>query len=361
MEAAFYRNNAVIPAPEQSLRMTKQVRVLLDSRFRDLDKYPGSSEYIIDLEEPIDHILSARLVNYKVPNNSYMISKVNNLLYFCEDPVQFSVSGAILPFSATSLKKVTIPSGNYQAADLAAKLQSLMNDVSRATITVTYDNNTQLFSFKSDLVDKTSLLQVLGLSLVFSKPNTCARIIGFYEGVIYYGALLEPVTVYYNSNIVTVNSFEQLAEKDPIVLSDSNYTLANGIKVIDSQNRLLQLVNLATSNIFNGSLNHGKITAPAKFLPVAVTNDDYILLEIDQFATKTLPVTKPAYNAFAILSSGFDHASQTEPYQRIFNPKLSLSRMHVRFLNFDGQLCDFENNENFLEIVLTVEKHPHPY
>lgn len=357
----FYEENAIIRAPDKSVKKLRHMRVLADSRFRDLELYPSSSEYVMDLEEPIDNIITAELVNYKVPSNSYMISKVNNMLYFCEDPVQFTVQGSITPLNVASIKKIAIPSGNYQPADLAAKMESLINDVSRGTIVVTYDNNSQLFSFRSNLVDKTSLLQVLGFSLTFAKPNTCARIIGFYEGIVYYGAVLEPVTVYYNGNIITVNSLESLSVNDPIVLSDINYTLANSIKEIDASNKLVQLTNLATTNIFNGSLNHGKITAPAKYLPIAVANDDYILLEIDQFSTKTLPVTSPAYDAFAILSSGFNHVAQTYPYVRHFRPKVSLSRLNIKFKNFDGQLCDFENNENFLEIILTVERHPHPY
>lgn len=360
-EDAFFRDHAIIRPPDKSQCKTRHVRVLIDSRFRDLELYPGSSEYVIDLDEPLDNIMSVELINYKVPNNSYMISKINNMLYFCEDPIQFSVQGAILPFDPANILKIVIPSGNYQPADLAAKIQSLINDVSRGTITVTYDTSTQLFSFRSNLTDRNSLLQVLGFSLTFAKPNTCARIIGFYEGIVYYGAVLEPVTVYYNGNTLTVNSLENLQETDPIVLADNNYTLANGIKVIDTSNKLVQLVNLATTNIFNGSLNHGKITAPAKFLPVAVANDDYILLEIDQFTTRTLPVTKPAYGAFAILSKGFNHVTQTYPYVRHFHPKISLSKVRIKFRNFDGQLCDFENNENFLELMFTVERHPRPF
>ena len=359
-DAAFYYKNDVIPVPQQSMRQTRNVRVLLDSRFRDLARYPQSNSFTIELTYPIEKVYSAKLVNYNVPISTNMISKSNNVLQFTEQVLRFEADGTIVPFDPASIVTITIPSGNYQPADLALQLQNLMNASSKATITVTYDPISQQFAFRSDLTNKTTLLENLGLSLLFIVPNSCARIVGFYDNTTYYGAVPEPVTVYYNNNIVALSgSFDQLAVGDRVVLSDGTNTQTNVIAFVDATNRYVQLRNLATGNLFNGSLNHGKIAAPAKFMPMQVVTNDYIILEIDPLGSNMQAVDQPVDRAFAVLSPGFATTQLVAPYERRFHPPInSIPRFRLRFKNFDGQLCDFENNENYVELLLTIERHP---
>lgn len=359
----FYYENSVIPVPAMALQQKKLVRVFLDSRYRDVTRWPNASSFAIEMDDPLLSVLSAKLINFMVPNNSNMISNSNNVLMFTEDLIKFAIDGSIVAFEPGNIKTIMIPSGNYQPADLATQLQTLMNAVSSTTITVTYDANTQLFSFRSNLTNKLTQAHNLTLSLIFTSPNSCARILGFYDGNIYYGATVEPVTVYYNKNIVAVTNFDQLAVGDAVVIADNNYTLWNGIAYIDTANQFIQLTNVATSNIFNGSMNHGKITAPAMFMPVNVVTNDYVILEIEQFCLGILPSDQPVNRAFAILSSSnFAATQQVAPYERSFYPPLNaLRRFMLYFKNFDGQLCDFQNNDAWVELLLTVEKHPNPF
>jgi hypothetical protein len=354
--AAFYRDNDIIPVPSENTRLTRKVRVFLDSRYRDVRVFPSPSSFTILLDTAIERVLSAKLVNYRIPVNNNMISKANNLLSFSEDTIKFATDGTIAPF--TTVKTITVPSGNYDPTDLASVIQGLMNAQSLSNIAVTYDAVSQTLSFRSELTNRVTLVRNLGFSILCNDANTCARIIGFADGEVYRGAMAEPVTLYFNSNTLSLNVFDNLAVNDNVVIADRDYALDNVVTYIDPTNNYVQLLNNATNNIFVGSLNHGKVVAPMKFTPKIVASNDYIILEIDGFGLNMEPVTQPVGRAFAILTSN-NLTEQYAPYEKKFNPPLvALKQFKMKFKNFDGQLCDFDNVDNFVELLLTVEKHP---
>ena len=356
-DRAFYFDNAVIPVPDSLTQKTRFIRLFLDSRYRDYNRYPSSSQYTIVLDDPIEKVISAKLINYSIPATTNMISLSNNMLQFSEEPVRFATDGTVLAFDV--VRTVTVPSGNYLPADLATQLQLLINAVSRSTVTVTYDAVSQRFTFRGDLTDKTTHARDLGFSLVFTLPNTCARILGYLDGTVYYGALGQPVTLYYNNNLVTVGGFENLAVGEVVVFADATYSFSDTIAYISAANMRVQLGAVAPQNIFNGSLNHGIVRAPTKFMPLTTTQDDYTLLQLTPFGAGILPQSQPVGRAFAVLHKNFQSTQIVAPYERTFRPPMnSVRQLMVTFTNYDGQLCDFQGGDNFLEILLMVEKHP---
>ena len=361
-DQSFFFDNAIIPTPSKSTRQTKYVRVFLDSRYRDTTKYPNTNAYVIELSDPIERVISAKLLNYNIPVATNMVNASNNTLSFIEDPVLFATDGSICPFIPANVKTITVPSGNYQPAELATQIQNQINATSKASITVSYDNIAQTFTFQSNLTNKTTLIQDLGFSLIFISSTSIARVLGFYDNTTYYGALPDPVTLYYNNNLVAVTSFGPLALGDTVVFADSTSSMANEIIYIENTSKYIQLKHVATANMFNGSLNHGKINAPTTFMPVQTVSSDYVILEIDPLGSAMNPTDQPVGRAFAILNNSFINTQLVAPYERTFTPPLNaIKRFRLSFKNYDGQLCDFENNENFVELLLLIEKHPHMY
>ena len=361
-EQSFFFDNAIIPTPKVSTRQTKNIRVLLDSRFRDTSRYPNTNAYVIELTDPIERVISAKLLNYNIPSSTNMVNASNNALSFTEDPILFATDGSVCPFDPTNIKNITVPSGNYQPAQLATQIQNQINAVSQASVVVTYDSISQIFSFQSDLTNKSTLIENLGFSLIFTQSNTIARTLGFYDNTTCYGALPNPVTLYFNNNLVAVSTFGLLAVGDKVVFSNATSTMSNEIAYVESTSKYIQLKNVATANMFNGSLNHGKIKAPSTFMPVQVVSNDYVILEIDPLGSAMNPTDQPVGRAFAILNNNFINTQLVAPYERTFTPPLNaIQRFRLSFKNYDGQLCDFENNENFVELLLMIEKHPHMY
>jgi hypothetical protein len=124
----------------------KYVRLLVDSRDRNADRYPDPQAYALPLElgETLQDVISAELVSACAPFSRYLINALNDTLYVSENG---DGSGAFA---------VKITHGNYQADMLAAQLQTVLRAACTATITVTFaglqaDVDTETFTFRSNL------------------------------------------------------------------------------------------------------------------------------------------------------------------------------------------------------------------
>ena len=117
---------------------TKDYYLVIDSRDRNQDLYPNSSNYQIDFNEVYKDILSIELISAEIPKSSYLINNSNNKIYFEE---------------TTGIEFVaTIANGNYTPITLANEIQSVLNTIGNSNYTVTVDNIlTNKFTFTSDL------------------------------------------------------------------------------------------------------------------------------------------------------------------------------------------------------------------
>lgn len=84
IENVDINNLEYVPEQQQQVEIKKQIIVISSSK-RDLEKYPNSYQYTIELKVPIENIISIKLLNVlvnitKVRNNiNYLILAINNL------------------------------------------------------------------------------------------------------------------------------------------------------------------------------------------------------------------------------------------------------------------------------------------
>lgn len=123
VESSLRRDGTVQAAKfPQSVRTTIHV----DSRDRNFDAHPSSSEFVVDLPECIRNVSSAVLVTAELPLMYYVFSmgRGNTSLTVAVDDVSHTV---------------TIPDGNYSATTMAAALKSALDTAFSKAFTVTID------------------------------------------------------------------------------------------------------------------------------------------------------------------------------------------------------------------------------
>lgn len=101
--------------------------VHLDSRDRDYDLFPSSSEFTVDLPDTLHNVRSAVLITAEVPISYYVFSAArgNTTLRVVLDDVSADV---------------TIPDGNYTTTSMATALKAALDQIFQGTtFTVTFD------------------------------------------------------------------------------------------------------------------------------------------------------------------------------------------------------------------------------
>lgn len=109
-----FKNSTVIKPPRNTFELNKHhTIVVIDSRDRDTTVYPTPSDYVIELDEELQDVVSAELVTAKIPFKSYVINTNNN---------QLTVN------STGVIKTITLEPANYDASSLASALQNDLNN-----------------------------------------------------------------------------------------------------------------------------------------------------------------------------------------------------------------------------------------
>lgn len=137
------------------LKQTIQRVISIDSRYRHLNSINTfsnsiSTNFTIELSEPLRDVLSLKLYSYQIPYTWYTVNKDYGSNYF------------ILKGNSPGLEeeqyKVEITPGNYSIAELTSaintsiqRLHSVYTDVSFGKTAVSYNTNTTLATFKVDL------------------------------------------------------------------------------------------------------------------------------------------------------------------------------------------------------------------
>jgi hypothetical protein len=129
-----------------------QKRVLqLDSQFRNYGNYPNSTDYIINLSEHLNNIVSIRLHSVSIPYTWYNVSNVYNANYFY-------LLGNVDGIKDIYNLKFEIPAGSYDAAGLIAAInQSILDvkavntDIDFGTTGVSLESTTSKITFTIDI------------------------------------------------------------------------------------------------------------------------------------------------------------------------------------------------------------------
>jgi hypothetical protein len=106
----------------------KTHHLVIDSRDRNIDNYPNSFEYSIDLDNIYKDLISIELISANIPKTEYLINSSNNLLHFIED------SGSELI--------ATITPGNYTPTSLATEIETQLETSGGGSYTVSADSTT---------------------------------------------------------------------------------------------------------------------------------------------------------------------------------------------------------------------------
>jgi hypothetical protein len=73
--------HAVIPPPEKSIGH-KRVFYFIDSRNRNVSKYPTPTNYNIEFHEPIQDVVSIEMIGYNIPMNEHNITSAKSVLKY---------------------------------------------------------------------------------------------------------------------------------------------------------------------------------------------------------------------------------------------------------------------------------------
>jgi hypothetical protein len=126
-----YYKNAVLAQPGSTSR---HVRIVLDSRERNVSLFPNPNAYEINLVHDIHNVSHIRLISSDFPFNTYTINASNNRLYVAYND---------------TVTTVVLDIGNYTETELATELGNSMNAaVGTAIFQVAYVPKKDNFSFK---------------------------------------------------------------------------------------------------------------------------------------------------------------------------------------------------------------------
>lgn len=129
-----------------------QKRVLqLDSQFRNYENYPSSTDYIINLSEVLNNVVSLRLHSVGIPYTWYNLSNVYNANYFY-------LLGNVDGIKGVYDLKFDIPAGSYDTNGLVEaintsiqKVKEENTDIDFGTTAITHDITTSKIKFIIDI------------------------------------------------------------------------------------------------------------------------------------------------------------------------------------------------------------------
>ena len=129
-----------------------QKRVLqLDSQFRNYGNYPSSTDYIINLSEVLNNVVSLRLHSVSIPYTWYNVSNVYNANFF-------QLLGNVDGIQGVYDLKFEIPSGSYDTNGLITALNESIQrvkeentDIDFGTTAITHNNITSKITFTIDI------------------------------------------------------------------------------------------------------------------------------------------------------------------------------------------------------------------
>ena len=131
MQSSNY-NGTIIKPPDQDITNTKKwKKIIIDSRYRDYEKYPSASNYTLDIELNYKDVVAAQLVLAQIPNSGYNINDSNNTV--------------LLHDSSNTEIRVKLQNGDYTNESLVDYLNG-----SKGNLFNNINGNGQYFNFYYD-------------------------------------------------------------------------------------------------------------------------------------------------------------------------------------------------------------------
>jgi hypothetical protein len=129
---SVYYNNALIKQP--SISFNKVVRLVVDSRERNVNLFPNPASYEINLVEELNNVKSIKLIGAYIPFNTYTVNSNNNILYLAYNSQVYTIA---------------INEGIYTESELASEITTMLNtETGTSAFTVTYNARKDKYKFQ---------------------------------------------------------------------------------------------------------------------------------------------------------------------------------------------------------------------
>lgn len=282
---------------------TKRKRLVIDSRSRDLFAYPSPAKYEVNLHEDLFNVTSVNLIVADVPFSAYLVGPGRRSVPFSFSPSE----------NATLLAVATLPVGDYVSpGDLAHELGVAMTAAAAAAAA---EGNP-----KSD-------------GLVISAPATFT---------VSYSARTDAYTV---------------AGTVPFALRFAGRAADTPARVFG-----FGFSDYASTQVHCESTGADLNAVVAPFRR-DFRKDRYVVLKLTPNAEVITSVTNAIDRTFAVVP--FDCAlnvmTDNIGYEKRWTPPLSrVGRLTIQFVDSDGNLYDFQNQDHRLELMFEVVAPPFP-
>lgn len=346
---------------------TKTSIYIIDSRERDLDKYPEPSNYQINLEREYNDIESIELLSYSLPNYIYNINCNNNLLHFSINDKNYILECDVGIYSEVEdlvnniekhLKKIT------------KKIKIKYNKIKHKIIFISLDIETVFslnFKNRNNLYPENSIAPILGF-----KPIDYNMI---YDYDIY------PVSIYDHNDKCFSYLIETNINLDSVLIDYEGYLIdiKNNIhkikKVIHKkEEHNCQSMKLSFLIYLENKINTYPNMCQLFINKIESTNivdllyDKYILLEIPNGSRynnnnknlKDCFIEIPLINNIPIPSNNIIGVKKK------FNPKISLKELKIQFYryekkNYPKKLFNFYGGEHVLVFAINYSIQSNKY
>ena len=92
------------------------VYLFISSTMRDKERWPNSAQFQITLNEEIDNVIKAEIIQASLPLIDSAVHDNNHLIRY-----------SFAPHNTAAIREVLIPNGNYQPTELALEIQTQLN------------------------------------------------------------------------------------------------------------------------------------------------------------------------------------------------------------------------------------------
>ena len=173
MQRFDYEHSSIIRPPRDPAYLAhdskawRDVRVVVDSRDRDLTSFPTPARYDVEFEDPLENILSVELLCADVPFTSYLINSYAQDLTLIETQT-----------GSSNARNLQLTAGDYGASNLAAHVQTVLatNGTAGVTYEVSYDLVKDNFQF---MVSGSNVTSTKPFTLDLSNRPQLAAVLGF--------------------------------------------------------------------------------------------------------------------------------------------------------------------------------------
>jgi len=104
-----YYQNSVIKAPSVGLQPKRIIRLVIDSRERNVSLFPNPNAYEVNILEDVQNVETLSLISADFPFDPYTVGIYSNMLYLAYNNTVYNVA---------------IETGNYSPTDLATAIQN---------------------------------------------------------------------------------------------------------------------------------------------------------------------------------------------------------------------------------------------